>query len=185
MIQQIKEKARENIKEKVLFLFLVAVFPGLVSAILSPVFPIAFILTILLVFGIKNVFIKVSKNQKADYKDIVIAFNSKDLKRYLVAGFWVILWVFLYSLLLIVPGIIKAYEYSQVFYIANENPELKPKEILEESSKMMKGNKLNLFLLQLSFIGWALLSALTLGIVGIYVLPYYEMSLAEFHKAIK
>ena len=93
----------------------------------------------------------------------------------------------LWSLLLVVPGIVKHYEYLMVPYIIAENPAMDYKEAFQISKRMMDGQKMETFILDLSFIGWILLSAITCGIVGIfYVNPYREATFAElyaFNKA--
>jgi uncharacterized membrane protein len=81
------------------------------------------------------------------------------------------IFVFLWSLLLIIPGIIKAFAYSMSVFVANENPELTLRECLKKSEKMMVGHKWEYFCLMFSYIGWILLSCLTLGILFIWVLP--------------
>lgn len=78
------------------------------------------------------------------------------------------LFVGLWSLLLVVPGIIKSYEYYLVEYIKAECPNMPPKQVLDVSKRMMDGHKMDMFVLNLSFIGWALLSALTLNILGVF-----------------
>lgn len=97
----------------------------------------------------------------------------------------VFLYVFLWSLLLIVPGIIKGLEYSMTVFIANERPELSIKECMAESSKMMNGHKWELFVLELSFIGWCLLATLTLGIGYFWLLPYMTATLVHYYEELK
>ena len=93
---------------------------------------------------------------------------------------------FLWALLFIVPGIVKAFSYSMVPYILAENPELKPKEAITLSRRIMNGNKWKLFVLDLSFIGWDILSVITLGLVGVfYSNPYQSATHAEFYQAIR
>ncbi len=98
-----------------------------------------------------------------------------------------IFFTFIWTLLFIVPGIIKSYEYSQATLIyANDikqNNFIKTsKEYLKESSILMKNHKMELFLLDLSFILWVVMNKLTLGLVGIYYIPYYEATKAEFYR---
>jgi uncharacterized membrane protein len=190
MIQQIKNKAKLKIKNKVIFLFFVSFIPVAAATIFGAALPVmgslvALLIGILISYGISNVYLKVASSKLAVYKDVTIGFAPNDVQKYLVTGLVAFVWIFLFSLLLIIPGIIKAYEYSQVFYIALEKPNLSPKEILAESSRIMKGNKANLFLLQLSFIGWALLSLITFGIANIYAMPLYQMALTEFYNDVK
>lgn len=96
------------------------------------------------------------------------------------------LFVSLWSLLLVVPGIIKSYEYRMVSYILVDQPELSRKEVFALSKKMMQGNKWAAFVLDLSFIGWNILAAITLNIVGIfYVMPYYQHTDAALYLKLK
>lgn len=93
--------------------------------------------------------------------------------------------VFLWTLLLVIPGIVAAYRYSMATYIMAENPHISPGEALAQSARMMRGNKLRLFYLHISFIGWAILSALSFGIGYILLNPYMDTSEAAFYLDIK
>ncbi len=96
------------------------------------------------------------------------------------------LFVALWTLLFIIPGIVKMYAYSLVPYILAENPEMSGTEAIKLSNEMMKGHKWKAFVLDLSFLGWLLLSVLTLGLVGIFFAnPYVYATDAELYKAIK
>lgn len=94
-------------------------------------------------------------------------------------------YVFLWSLLLIVPGIIKAYSYAMTEYILKDDPNLKYNGAIEKSMDMMRGYKWKLFCLHFSFIGWALLSILTLGIGHLWLAPYQSQSVAHFYLELK
>lgn len=94
------------------------------------------------------------------------------------------LYIALWSLLFIVPGIIAHYRYSMVSYILAEFPEITASEALETSKKMMKGNKSRLFCLDLSFIGWAVLNTFTLGIGSVVLMPYMNAARADFYREI-
>jgi uncharacterized membrane protein len=92
----------------------------------------------------------------------------------------------LWSLLLIIPGIVKAFGYSMAFYIMHDNPGIKPLEALKRSQIMMKGYKFKLFLLEISFIGWMFLcSIFTLGIGYLWLYPYISLSIANFYENLK
>lgn len=95
------------------------------------------------------------------------------------------IYVALWTLVFIVPGIIKSYSYSMSFYILNDNPELTPSQALDMSDKLMEGHKMDLFCLYISFIGLVLLSVLTLGIGLIWLIPYMEVSKCYFYENIK
>lgn len=88
----------------------------------------------------------------------------------------------LWSLLLVVPGIVKHYEYLMVPYIIAENPAMDYKEAFQISKQMMDGEKTEAFIMDLSFLGWYLLSAVTCGLLAIfYVNPYVQASFAEMY----
>ncbi len=89
--------------------------------------------------------------------------------------------VFLWTCLFIVPGIIAAYRYSMAFYFMAQNPNLGVFEAIDLSKKAMQGNKMRLFFLQLSFIGWALLSVLTAGLGFFVLLPYENAAITAFY----
>ncbi|MDD6442121.1 MAG: DUF975 family protein [bacterium] len=92
------------------------------------------------------------------------------------------LYIALWTLLFIVPGIVKSYEYMMVPYILAENPGMDQKEVFQISREMMNGQKLNAFVLDLSFLGWEILSVCTCGLLGIfYVNPYIEATHAEVY----
>ncbi len=93
--------------------------------------------------------------------------------------------VFLWTLALIVPGIIKAFEYALVPYLLADNPKLSKERAFEISRKTMDGEKLNYFVLNLSFIGWYLLGALCCGVGLFFVMPYPEATIAEFYTCMK
>ena len=93
--------------------------------------------------------------------------------------------VWLWSLLLVIPGIIMAFAYAMTPYILEEHPEIGAWEASRVSQKMMRGHKFRLFKLYLSFIGWALLCVLTLGVGFLWLVPYMQMSQAAFYSDLK
>ncbi len=96
------------------------------------------------------------------------------------------LYVFLWSMLFVIPGIIKSYSYSQTAFIKGENPNIPASRAIDLSKRMMDGHKGDLFYLHLSFIGWMLLSSLTYNILGIvYVYPYFYAALTFAYEEIK
>lgn len=121
-------------------------------------------------------------NTTAEVKELAYCYDHgylNSVKTILLKNVYIFLW----TLLLIVPGIVKAYQYRMVEYILAENPEMSTKEVLAKSRAMMKGNKWKAFVLDLSFIGWYLLAVITLGIVGIfYVGPYKQMTNAALYE---
>ena len=93
--------------------------------------------------------------------------------------------IFLFTLLLIIPGIIKSYEYFMVPYILAENPNIDKNRALEISSQATRGEKWNIFVCQLSFIGWYLLGALACGVGAMFVRPYEHATMAELFAALR
>ena len=98
----------------------------------------------------------------------------------LINGILIALW----SLLFIIPGIIKGYSYSMTYYILADNPSMTANDARKKSMDIMRGNKWRLFCLQLSFIGWLLLCVLTLGILTLWISPYIQTATAAFYEDI-
>ena len=94
------------------------------------------------------------------------------------------LFIFLWSLLFIIPGIIASYRYSMVPFILADNPNMSAGDAIDESKYLMHGNKWRLFCLQFSFFGWDVLCALTFGILSIWIVPYKHAALAAFYRSI-
>ena len=137
-----------------------------------------------IVVGVRRFFV-VSHYQKADLNELGFGFSHNYLN---VAKtmFLMQLYIFLWSLLFMIPGIIKGYEYRMIPYILAENPGIDSREAFAISKQMMDGNKWNAFVLDLSFLGWIILSAFTCGILAIfYVNPYIAMTSAELYVALK
>lgn len=100
--------------------------------------------------------------------------------------FLISLYTALWSMLFVVPGIVKGYSYSLAMYIKSENPQISASQAIELSKKMTNGRKMDLFVLDLSYIGWFMLSGITFNILGIlYVLPYYQAAKAFAYEEIK
>lgn len=107
------------------------------------------------------------------YRNVVITM--------LLRGIYNALWY----LLLIIPGIVKSYSYAMVPYLLSENPGIPPSRAIEMSMQMTDGHKWQMFVLDLSFIGWFLLGALALGIGSIFVLPYADTTHAQLYVALR
>lgn len=95
------------------------------------------------------------------------------------------LFIFLWTLLLVIPGIIKAFSYAMTPYILDEHPELSASQAIDRSREMMRGHKFDLFWLYLSFIGWFFLAILTCGIGFFWLVPYVQTSVAAFYYDLK
>lgn len=103
----------------------------------------------------------------------------------LVGILWMSLWTLLWSLLFVIPGIVKAYAYSMTPYLIADNPDLDPRKALRVSMAITAGHKAEIFVMQLSFFGWMLLSAFTLGILQlVYVGPYMQVAMAGLYESL-
>lgn len=123
--------------------------------------------------------------QPASLNEIVFAFSNSYLNIVKIM-FFKNLYTFLWSLLLIIPGIIKGYEYRMIPYLLAENPNLDMKEAFALTKQMMDGDKANAWILDLSFIGWNLLGALTCCILNIfYVFPYQNLTNAQLYEVLR
>ena len=99
--------------------------------------------------------------------------------------FLVMLFTFLWSLLFIIPGIVKCFSYSMTPFILEEHPELGANEAIDHSRAMMKGHKFDLFWLILSFIGWGFLCLFTFGIGYLWLVPYMDTAISAFYEDVK
>ncbi len=135
-----------------------------------------------LLIGLNMFSLKLYRGQKGDF-DTVFNDGFSNFGHKLGGYLWMELFTFLWSLLFVIPGIIKSYSYAMTPYILVDQPEVDAREALKRSMRMMDGHKWELFVFQLSFIGWALLSSLTCGILYIfYVGPYYNNAMAGYYE---
>lgn len=123
--------------------------------------------------------LRVVKRQNARFMDLFSQFHR--LGAGFCMNFVVGLFVFLWSLLLIIPGVIAVYRYAMVPYLMAEFPDLRVMDAIRESKRLMRGNKWRLFCLQFSFIGWELLGALTMGIGYFWINPYRQVAETAFY----
>lgn len=136
-----------------------------------------------LYFGIVYVFLKLSRNETPILSDSMIGFNS--FVRNFLAYVLVVIFVVLWTILLIIPGIIAAYAYALTFFILAEDSTISASDAIKKSKKMMYGNKWKLFCLFLRFIGWVILALCTFGIGFLWLMPYMQMSFVKFYEDVK
>ena len=135
-------------------------------------------------YGCRKFFRK-NLDEPAKLSNIVYVFDSH-YKNVVKTAFLRDLFIWLWSLLFVIPGIIKYYEYRLVPYIVSENPNINYKDALAESKKLMQGNKWKTFVLDLSFIGWDILSLLTWGFLDIFFVgPYKASTDAALYETLK
>lgn len=141
------------------------------------------ILSGVLAFGFMAAYLTLVRTKNTSFETLFSGFSNFGTT--CVAGILQTIFLTLWTLLFIIPGIVKIYSYSMTYYVLHDNPNLSASEAITESRRMMNGYKGKLFCLDLSFIGWFLLSALTLGLLGFYVLPYYNAARARFYEDLK
>lgn len=200
-----RARAREALKGKYGYAILVTLIAGLVVGLpsllstfvqelsdkstagssLAFVISIAGVLFVTYPFtvGLTRFFVK-SISEKRDVNDLVFSYKS-GLSRVVITMLLETIYVFLWSLLFIIPGIVKSYSYFMVEYLLAENPTLETSRIFEISKQAMDGYKMRAFLLGLSFIGYIILSVITFGIGFIFLSPYMDMTMAVFYEDVK
>ena len=161
----------------------------IIGALIGGIAVTAVLIGILLQIFVENVlevggkrFFILNQTSRPGISTIIDIFKSGNYGNVVLIMFLQELFVALWSLLLVVPGIIKHYEYLMIPYILAENPGMDRQEVFKISKQMMDGHKMDAFVMDLSFIGWDLLSACTCGLLNIfYVNPYREAAFAEVY----
>lgn len=130
--------------------------------------------------GYSQFLLKEEDGQEGELNDLFSQFHrfADGFILHLLRSIFIALW----TMLFIIPGIIAAYRYAMAPFILLENPSMKPKEAITASKEMMRGRKFELFCLDLSFIGWSILSALTMGIGYLWLNPYMNAAYAAFYR---
>ncbi len=132
----------------------------------------------------KNVFCIMQKDsRKIVFADFITGLNQ--WWQAVRGFFWYGLWVYLWTLLFIIPGIIKHYSYSMMFYVMAENPKIKVTKAMNISKELTRGYKGDLFVTDLSFAGWFFLCCLSGGIGFFWLIPYYQMTLTNVYQELK
>ena len=167
----------------ILSLIIVSIITGICGVIPAVGSLITLVITGPLMLGLAVVFSKLIQGEKAEIANLFDGFKNfvNSFLLYILNSLFTVLW----SLLFVIPGIVMSYAYSMSFYILKDNPELSANEARKQSIEMMRGNKWRLFCLDFSFIGWALLSCLTFGILMLWVAPVQEASHAAFYESLK
>lgn len=176
---EIKSLAKSHIKGSIGILFVMSLVVGIISGI--PM--VGIVLIPGLELSLVMVYLNLTYGKKPNLEDLIG--GIKKLGKAWCLTLLVGVFTFLWSLLFWIPGIIKALSYSMSFYILADDPSLTASQALEISKEITKGHKMEIFVLELSFIGWMLLSVITCGIALIYVIPYMETTMANFYQTIK
>lgn len=138
-------------------------------------------------FGLAKIELKLVRGKndgKIDFADIFSGFTDDFLNTFLL-GLMEMIFIFLWSLLFLIPGIVKSYSYAMAFYIQNDSDNKDWNACITESRKMMDGHKWELFVLDLSFLGWYIVGMLCCGIGTLWVIPYHEAARANFYEQLR
>lgn len=188
---ELKSAAKEQIKGKIGILFVITLIIGAISGLSGVVLNLIpggglislIIITPAFALSIARVYLNLLIDVTPDAKDAFSGFD--DFWAAFKVNFLVGLFTYLWSLLFIIPGIVKAYSYSMALYILAENKGKAALECINESKEMTNGHKMDLFVLSLSFIGWFLLVSITFGIAYIWVGPYMQATFANAYVTLK
>lgn len=146
---------------------------------------IATILLLPMGWGFACSFLALHRGEADPFNIKCLISGYRDFSRIFLTVLLEQIYTMLWLMLLVIPGIIKALSYSMTIFILRDNPEIKNNDAIELSMAMMKGHKMELFILYLSFIGWGLLCILTFGIGLLWLEPYMMQSLANFYEKVK
>ena len=184
---ELKTCARTGPKGNYWTFFGAMILWGILSGAAGALIPVvgivaSFVFRFLEQYGLANLSLRGADHRQLAIGDAFIGF--KQFGRAFSCGFLTTLFILLWSLLLIIPGIIKAFSYALTPYLVLENPQMTVMEAIDESRRLMDGNKWRAFCLALSFIGWWLLGILTLGILYFWLIPYQSITMGAFYRAV-
>ena len=188
---ELKAKAKAQIKGKIGILFVITLIIGAVSCLAGFILsfiPVGSIVSTVIItpafaLSVARVYLMLLDDKKPTINDAFSGFD--DFWSAFKVSFLVGLFTFLWSLLFVIPGIIKGISYSMSTYILAENKGKPALECIKESQAMTNGHKMELFVLGLSFIGWELLGVITFGIAYIWVTPYMSATYANAYASLK
>lgn len=199
----LKAAAKESLKGNYLNAILVMVLPELIAMLPVPIISIitsnasyesqitgaaiggflSWLITICMLPGITSYFLKVSRGKTTSFSEV---FNKFDLcLSFIVMMVMSSIFISLWSLLLIVPGIIAAYRYRLAQYVLVDNPQIGGLGAITKSKELMMGHKMDLFVLDLSFLGWIILTPFTFGLLSFWLVPYMMTTYANFYNSLK
>ena len=182
---QIRKQARQMLgggifQQQWLFALIVSLIAGAILGVSSVV---VLIVCGIIMLGEAKYYLQCSRQEIAVDKIEVLFDGIKgEIGQNILLGVLVSVYVFLWSLLLVIPGIIKSYAYSMAFYLKVDHPEYTAKQAIKESEQLMYGHKMQLFLLDLSFIGWIIVGAFCFGVGTLWVTAYQKSARVQFYR---
>jgi len=185
---ELKTRAKKILKGKVFNFFLIIFIPTLIFSVVGATGWGAIVTVVFggaLAYAMAFIFLtSLRKDVSPKIEDLLVAFKNNNFGRTLEAYVRYIVFIFLWALLFVIPGLIKSLSYSQMFFILADNKGMSAGEAQKKSMALMDGHKMDLFVLYLSFLPWLLLVIVTFGIAIVYVGPYMELTLAAFYDKI-
>lgn len=185
---QLMREAKETLRGKwttpVITNLLFMVITAAAGAILNVGAVLVIFLSAPMAVGLSRFFLDFN-NGTTDEVSVLFRSFKTGYTRTIIAGLLILLYVFLWSLLFLIPGIIMTYAYSMTYYIMADDENISGQDAMRKSKDMMRGYKMKLFLLQLRFFGWFLLSCITAGIGFIWLIPYVKMAETKFYLDVK
>ena len=196
--QDAKKSLRGNYGSAILVLLVLGILTG-IPAVLPEIFKnssnetqaivsivamlLALLITALFTLGAVSFFLKISRNKKVGFGELFSKTNLwvSCIVAIVMMGIFTSLW----TLLLIIPGIIAAYRYRLTPYILVDNPKIGGLDAITKSKEMMRGYKMDLFVLDLSFIGWQILAIFTFGLLYFWLAPYMNATYANFYNELR
>jgi uncharacterized membrane protein len=184
---QLMRQARESLKGRWVLAVGASLLYLLLALGMNALPKLGFIVSLIisgpLCLGMVIFWLRFSRNQKPELELIFSGF--KNFGTSFIAYILMVVFILLWALLLIIPGIIAALSYSLTFYIIADDKSISASDAIKKSKKMMYGFKWKLFCLYCRFIGWALLCILTLGIGFLWLVPYMSVSSVKFYEDVK
>ena len=181
---ELRAEARVALTDKWVMGAVTTLVFGAVSGAASYIPVVGTILVALpMMYGYSIVMLSVMRGGEMNIGGLFDGFN--DFGRIVGTKLLQAIYTFLWTLLLVIPGIIKNYSYAMTDFILKDQPELANNAAIEKSMAMMDGNKMKVFLLDLSFIGWAILCLFTFGIGFLFLQPYVQSAHAAFYEDLK
>ena len=178
---QLKAIAKQQIQGNIGILFVCLLITSVLSGLILG-------LTTLIVgppltLGLTMIFLGLTRDESPEINTLFSGFSY--MGPAILLNIMIAVFTCLWSLLFVIPGIIKAISYSMAYFVLADNPELSAKEALDESKRITSGHIGDLFVLYLSFIPWVLLGAITYGLALIYVVPYMQTTMANYYLELK
>ncbi len=182
---ELKALAKQNMKGNIATAFLIAIITAVITGAVSMLTSFISFITIPLIcgpfaLGSAIFYLHLASGEAGRVSNLFEGFKSflASFLLYLLRTIFIALW----SLLFCIPGLMKTYSYAMAFYIMADNPGISANDAITKSKEMMKGHRMELFVLQLSFFGWFMLCGITFGLAFIYVGPYMQTTIALFYK---